>query len=108
MKYSMDNLLPNSLLFTLGAMTFLVTYSWFKYAEMQILKSNLESQTIIDGSSFKYLVMLILELVISAAGVIGRGNLFIVLYDLSPDISFLLTSSPSIECRIADIPSVYL
>ena len=104
----MDNLLPNSLLFALGAMTFLVTYSWFKYSEMKILKSNLGFNTILDGSSFNLLLMFIVELIICAGGVIGMGNLFILLYDLTPEITFLLTSDPVLECPIANIPSRYL
>ena len=104
----MDNLLPNSLLFTLGAVTFLVTYSWFKYAEMEIFKSNLCLNTILDGSSLKLLSMFIVELIICAGGVIGMGNLFILLYDLTPEITFLLTSDPVLECPLANIPSRYL
>ena len=33
----------NSLLFALGAITFLVTFSWFKYAAMEIFKKELGS-----------------------------------------------------------------
>jgi hypothetical protein len=104
----MDNLLPNSLLFTLGSITFLVTYSWFKYAEMEIFKSNLDLNTILDGSSFKLLSMFIVELIICAGGVIGMGNLFILLYDLIPEITFLLTRDSVLECPLANIPSRYL
>ncbi|MDA9626206.1 hypothetical protein N9T10_01290 [Pseudomonadota bacterium] len=104
----MDNLLPNSLLFTLGSITFLVTYSWFKHAEMEIFKSNLGLNTILDGSSFKLLSMFIVELIICAGGVIGMGNLFILLYDLTPEITLLLTSDPVLECPLANIPSRYL
>jgi len=100
----MDNLLPNPLLFTLGAVTFLVTYSWFKYAEMEIFKSNLGLNTILDGTSFKLLSMFILELIICAGGVIGMGNLFILLYDLTPGITLLLTIDPTLECPLANIP----
>ena len=33
----------NSLLFAFGAITFLVTFSWFKYAAMEVFKKELES-----------------------------------------------------------------
>ena len=33
----------NSLLFVTGAITFLVTFSWFKYAAMEVFKKELES-----------------------------------------------------------------
>ena len=32
----------NSLLFAFGAITFLVTFSWFKYAAMEVFKNELE------------------------------------------------------------------
>ena len=32
----------NSLLFAIGAITFLVTFSWFKYAAMEVFKKELE------------------------------------------------------------------
>ena len=104
----MDNLLPNYLLFTLGAVTFLVTYSWFKYAEMEIFKSDIDLNTMLDGSSFKLLLMFVVELIVCAGGVIGMGNLFILLYDLTPEITFLLTSDPALECPATNIPSHYL
>ena len=33
----------NSLLFAFGAITFLVTFSWFKYAAMEVFKKELRS-----------------------------------------------------------------
>ena len=33
----------NSLLFAFGAITFLVTFSWFKYAAMEVFKKELKS-----------------------------------------------------------------
>ena len=33
----------NSLLFAFGAITFLVTFSWFKYAAMEVFKKELKT-----------------------------------------------------------------
>jgi hypothetical protein len=35
----------NSLLFAFGAITFLVTFSWFKYAAMEVFKRELDSNS---------------------------------------------------------------
>jgi len=37
----------NSLLFAFGAITFLVTFSWFKYAAMEVFKKELNQIKVI-------------------------------------------------------------
>ena len=39
----------NSLLFAFGAITFLVTFSWFKYAAMAVFKRELQSNDSDNG-----------------------------------------------------------
>ena len=39
----------NSLLFVTGAITFLVTFSWFKYASMEVFKKELAADENIQG-----------------------------------------------------------
>ncbi len=39
----------NSLLFAFGAITFLVTFSWFKYAAMEVFKRELDSNSLNQG-----------------------------------------------------------
>ena len=39
----------NSLLFAFGAITFLVTFSWFKYAAMEVFKKELDSNSANQG-----------------------------------------------------------
>ena len=100
----MSDPLSNHLLFSLGALTFLITYSWFKYAEIEIFRADIKSNTILDGSRFSLFVFFIAELIICSGGVMGLGNLFILLYDLTPEITLLLTIDPALECPLANIP----
>jgi hypothetical protein len=39
----------NSLLFAFGAITFLVSFSWFKYAAMEVFKKELKSDQSDEG-----------------------------------------------------------
>jgi hypothetical protein len=45
----------NSLLFAFGAITFLVTFSWFKYAAMEVFKKSLNLLRKIKGFGQNYL-----------------------------------------------------
>ena len=79
----------NSLLFAFGAITFLVTFSWFKYAAMEVFKKELKNNEINVGVWSKlFKVFLVdwliwsvgqaaswsaLELLISALGMLGSG-----------------------------------
>ena len=45
----------NSLLFAFGAITFLVTFSWFKYAAMEVFKRELDSNSQIKEFGQSYL-----------------------------------------------------
>jgi len=104
----MDKLLPNPLLFTLGALTFLCTYSWFKYSEVERFKSNIKSDTALDGSSFSLFLVFLSELTICSVGVIGMGILFTALYDFAPEITSFLNSDSSFESPVTDVPDYYL
>ena len=104
----MDKLLPNPLLFTLGALTFLCTYSWFKYSEVERFKSNIKPDTALDGSSFSLFLVFLSELTICSVGVIGMGILFTALYDFAPEITSFLNSDSSFESPVTDVPDYYL
>jgi uncharacterized membrane protein (DUF106 family) len=45
----------NSLLFVTGAITFLVTFSWFKYAAMEVFKKELAADERFKGYGQNYL-----------------------------------------------------
>ena len=104
----MSDPLSNHLLFSLGALTFLITYSWFKYAEIEIFRADIKSNTILDGSRFGLFVVFIAELIICSGGVMGLGTLFILLYDIDPKIAFLLSGEDILQCPLVNVPDVYL
>ena len=104
----MSDLLSYNLLFTLGALTFLFTYSWFKYSEIERFRSNIKSNTGLDGSSFSLFLVFLSELIICSVGVISMGILFIGLNDLAPEIIPFLTSDSNFESPVADVPDYYL
>ena len=72
----------NSLLFTFGAITFLVTFSWFKYAAMEVFKKELKSSQEDKGVWSKLFKVFFVDWVICVLGVLGTGILFVVIFNL--------------------------
>ena len=73
----------NSLLFAFGAITFLVTFSWFKYAAMEVFKKELESNEENHGVWSKLFKVFLVDWLICALGVLGTGILFVVVFNLA-------------------------
>ena len=73
----------NSLLFAFGAITFLVTFSWFKYAAMEVFKQEFKSQTESTGVWSKLLKVFLVDWVICVLGVLGTGVLFVVVFNFA-------------------------
>ncbi|MDB3950233.1 hypothetical protein N9403_01205 [Gammaproteobacteria bacterium] len=73
----------NSLLFTLGAITFLVTFSWFKYAAMEVFKNELESIEEGQGVWLKLFKVFLVDWLVCALGVLGTGILFVNVFNLA-------------------------
>jgi len=71
----------NSLLFAFGAITFLVTFSWFKYAAMEVFKKELESQSESTRVWSKLFKVFLVDWVICMLGVLGSGILFIIIFN---------------------------
>ena len=71
----------NSLLFVLGAITFLVTFSWFKYAAMEVFKKELKSSQEDKGVWSKLFKVFFVDWVICVLGVLGTGVLFVVIFN---------------------------
>jgi flagellar biosynthesis protein FlhB len=69
----------NSLLFAFGAITFLVTFSWFKYAAMEVFKKELESDHRDQSVWSKLFKVFLVDWVICVLGVLGTGVLFVVI-----------------------------
>ena len=72
----------NSLLFAFGAITFLVTFSWFKYAAMEVFKKELRSDQGEQSIWSKLFKVFLVDWVICVLGVLGTGILFVVVLNL--------------------------
>ncbi len=73
----------NSLLFAFGAITFLVTFSWFKYAAMEVFKKELKNNEINLGVWSKLFKVFLVDWLICIAGVLGTGILFVTVFNLA-------------------------
>ena len=72
----------NSLLFAFGAITFLVTFSWFKYAAMEVFKKELESAEEDQGVWTKLFKVFLVDWLVCVAGVLGTGILFVTVFNM--------------------------
>ena len=73
----------NSLLFAFGAITFLVSFSWFKCAAMEVFKKELKSDQGDEGVWSKLFKVFLVDWVICVLGVLGTGVLFVVIFNLA-------------------------
>ena len=73
----------NSLLFVFGAITFLVTFSWFKYAAMEVFKKELESIEEDQGVWIKLFKVFLVDWLVCVAGVLGTGILFVTVFNMA-------------------------
>ena len=73
----------NSLLFAFGAITFLVTFSWFKYAAMEVFKKELESIEEDQGVWIKLFKVFAVDWLVCIVGVLGTGILFVTIFNLA-------------------------
>jgi flagellar biosynthesis protein FlhB len=71
----------NSLLFAFGAITFLVTFSWFKCAAMEVFKRELKSNDSDESVWSKLFKVFLVDWVICVLGVLGTGVLFVVIFN---------------------------
>ena len=73
----------NSLLFAFGAITFLVTFSWFKYAAMEVFKKELESAKEDQGVWTKLFKVFLVDWMVCIVGVLGTGILFVTVFNMA-------------------------
>ena len=73
----------NSLLFAFGAITFLVTFSWFKYAAMEVFKKELKNNEINVGVWSKLFKVFLVDWLVCIVGVLGTGILFVTVFNLA-------------------------
>ena len=73
----------NSLLFAFGGITFLVTFSWFKYAAMEVFKKELKSIEEDQGIWIKLFKVFLVDWLVCVAGVLGTGILFVTVFNMA-------------------------
>ena len=73
----------NSLLFAFGAITFLVTFSWFKYAAMEVFKKDLALEQDNQGVWSKLLKVFLVDWLVCILGVLGTGILFVTVFNMA-------------------------
>jgi len=73
----------NSLLFAFGAITFLVTFSWFKYAAMEVFKKDLALEQDNQGVWSKLLKVFLVDWLGCILGVLGTGILFVTIFNMA-------------------------
>ena len=73
----------NSLLFAFGAITFLVTFSWFKYAAMEVFKKELKLNQDGQGVWAKLFKVFLVDWLVCVLGVLGTGILFVTIFNMA-------------------------
>tara|TARA_Y100001970_G_C13422516_1_gene457277 strand:- start:238 stop:471 length:234 start_codon:yes stop_codon:yes gene_type:complete len=73
----------NSLLFALGAITFLITFSWFKFAAMEVFKKELAVEENNQGVWSKLFKVFFVDWLLCILGVLGTGILFVIVFNLA-------------------------
>ncbi|MDA8607655.1 hypothetical protein N9L56_03245 [Gammaproteobacteria bacterium] len=73
----------NSILFAFGAITFLVTFSWFKYAAMEVFKKELAVEENNQGVWSKLFKVFFVDWLLCILGVLGTGVLFVVIFNFA-------------------------
>jgi hypothetical protein len=73
----------HSLLFALGSLTFLVTFSWFKYAAMEVFKKEIESHEEDRRVWTKLFKVFFVDWLVCVAGVLGTGILFVTIFNMA-------------------------
>ena len=73
----------NSLLFAFGAITFLVTFSWFKYAAMEVFKKELKLNQDDQGVWAKLFKVFLVDWLVCVLGVLGTGILYVTIFNMA-------------------------
>jgi len=73
---------PSSALFVCGVITFLVVFSWFKVAAIEIFKLELSTNSIPTQDSWKKLFkVFFVDLAICIFGALATGILFVIAFN---------------------------
>lgn len=69
-------------MFAIGAATFLITFSWFKYAAMEVFRKELQSNQSIHDIWQKLFKVFFVDFLLCIIGVLVTGVLFVSIYSL--------------------------
>ena len=70
-------------MFAFGAISFLVAFSWFKFAAMEVFKKELKTIEISKEVWSKLFKVFFVDLLICIIGVLGIGILFVTVFNLA-------------------------
>tara|TARA_Y100000816_G_C26029278_1_gene538745 strand:+ start:958 stop:1173 length:216 start_codon:yes stop_codon:yes gene_type:complete len=70
-------------MFAFGAISFLVAFSWFKFAAMEVFKKELKTIEISKEVWSKLFKVFFVDLLICIIGVLGTGILFVTVFNLA-------------------------
>lgn len=76
----------NIFLFSLGGLTFLFVFSWFKDAAIEVFKKDLASNDINAGIWSKLFKVFLVDWLVCVLGVLGTGILFVVIFNVAHSI----------------------
>ena len=78
-------MIPEQVLFIIGAITFLFTFAWFKAAAMVVFKSEfIKNSSSLTNTWKKLFKVFFVDLFICSIGVIGTGAMFIFIFKNLP------------------------
>ena len=78
-------MIPEQVLFIIGAITFLFTFAWFKAAAMVVFKSEFIKNTAPSANIWRKLFkVFFVDFSICIIGVIGTGAMFIFIFKNLP------------------------
>ena len=70
-------------LFSLGGLTFLFVFSWFKDATIEVFKKDLASNDSNAGIWSKLFKVFLIDWLVCVLGVLGTGILFVTVFSLA-------------------------
>tara|TARA_B110000305_G_scaffold139060_1_gene155122 strand:- start:1289 stop:1531 length:243 start_codon:yes stop_codon:yes gene_type:complete len=73
-------------LFSLGGLTFLFVFSWFKDATIEVFKKDLASNDSNAGIWSKLFKVFLVDWLVCVLGVLGTGILFVIVFNVTHSV----------------------
>ena len=74
------------ILFSLGGLTFLFVFSWFKDATIEVFKKDLASNDSNAGIWSKLFKVFLVDWLVCVLGVLGTGILFVIVFNVTHSV----------------------